>query len=268
MLPDPSSTNLIIGGDFNCYLDAYLDRSSTQVTHILRSVITLNNLCKSFNLVDIWRLQHPSNRDYSFSRVHKSYSRIDYFLIDSKLISNVTQTKYNNIIISDHSPLTMVFKLSVSKMLNWRLNPCLFLQEQFHSYISSHIKQFLEFNDKGDVSDYILWETFKVVLRGNIIAYESSRKEKRGRLAEIETLLPTLENAYRLSKSQSDLNVMLKLKYEYNNILSEQVSNIMLKIKCKQFEMVDKPERLLSRQLRGIQANRAISELNQTQVCY
>ncbi len=119
--------------------------------------------------------------------MHKSYSRIDYFLIDSKLISNETQTEYNNIIISDHSPLTMMFKISVSQSkYNWRLNPCLFLQEQFHSYISSHIKQFLEFNDKGDVSDSILWETFKVVLRGNITAYESSKKkEKRRRLAEI-----------------------------------------------------------------------------------
>lgn len=64
LLPDPSTTNVIIGGDFNCYLDAYLDRSSTQVPHILRSVSTLNNLCKSFNIVDIWRLQHPSDRDY------------------------------------------------------------------------------------------------------------------------------------------------------------------------------------------------------------
>ncbi len=64
LLPDPSSTNIIIGGDFNCYLDAYLDRSSIQAPHILRSVSTLNNLCKSFNLVDIWRLQHPSDRDY------------------------------------------------------------------------------------------------------------------------------------------------------------------------------------------------------------
>lgn len=64
LLPDPSTTNVIIGGDFNCYLDAYLDRSSTQVPHILRSISTLNNLCKSFNIVDIWRLQHPSDRDY------------------------------------------------------------------------------------------------------------------------------------------------------------------------------------------------------------
>lgn len=142
------------------------------------------------------------------------------------------------------------------------MNPGLLLQEQFNTYTSSNIKQFLEFNDKGDVSDSILWETFKVVARGNIIAYEASRKkEKRRRLAEIEALLPAMEQAYRLSKSQSDLNAMLKLKYEYNNILSEQVSNMLLKIKRKQFEMGDKPERLLSRQLRGMQANRAIFQI-------
>lgn len=36
---------------------------------------------------------------------------------------------------------------------------------------------------------------------------------------------------------------------------------MLLKIKCKQFEMGDKPERLLSRQLRGIQASRAILQI-------
>lgn len=90
LLPVPSSTNIITGGDFNCYLDAYLDHSSTQVPHILHLVSTLNHLFKSLNFADIWRLQHPSVRDYSFfSPVHKSYTRIDYFLVDSKLIPNV-----------------------------------------------------------------------------------------------------------------------------------------------------------------------------------
>lgn len=90
LLPDLSTTNLIIKGDFNCYIDLYLDRLSTSTPPNITSVQVLNNLIKSRNLVDIWRLQHPTDKDYSFySHVHKSYSRIDYFLIDSKLIPNV-----------------------------------------------------------------------------------------------------------------------------------------------------------------------------------
>lgn len=47
--------NIIIGGDFNCYFDPLLDRSSSSVAPLLKSVSVLNNLANSLNLVDIWR---------------------------------------------------------------------------------------------------------------------------------------------------------------------------------------------------------------------
>lgn len=106
LIPDLNTTNLIMGGDFNCYLYPYLDRLSSRSPPAIKSVQTLNNLIKSRNMVDIWRLQHPTDRDYSFfSHVHKSYTRIDYFLVEAKLTSNINYTKYHNILISDHSPV-------------------------------------------------------------------------------------------------------------------------------------------------------------------
>uniref|UniRef100_A0A9J7ZUB5 Reverse transcriptase domain-containing protein n=1 Tax=Cyprinus carpio carpio TaxID=630221 RepID=A0A9J7ZUB5_CYPCA len=216
------------------------------------------------NLVDIWRLLNPTARDYSFfSRVHKSYTRIDYFIIDSKLIEGVTQSKYHNILISDHSPISMGLKILLPKVQYcWRFNPQLLMDKQFQSYLSECLSQFLETNDKGDVSDSCLWETCKVVLRGHIIAYESSlRREKRRRLSEIESILPSLEQTFRSSKAQSDLNAILKLKYEYNSILSDQVSNLLIKLKQKQFELGDKADKLLAAQLRGVQASRAIHQI-------
>lgn len=53
LLPDASSTNIIIGGDLNCYLDPYLDRLSSRPPPNIASVQTLNNLIKSRNIVDI-----------------------------------------------------------------------------------------------------------------------------------------------------------------------------------------------------------------------
>uniref|UniRef100_A0AAR2KHB0 exodeoxyribonuclease III n=1 Tax=Pygocentrus nattereri TaxID=42514 RepID=A0AAR2KHB0_PYGNA len=109
LLPNLSDTNVIVGGDFNCVIDNYLDRSSQPTQLPSAASATVNNLMLSTHLVDIWRLQHPTDRDYSFfSQRHKSYSRIDYFLLDSNLISNVISTKYHNILISDHSPTSLV----------------------------------------------------------------------------------------------------------------------------------------------------------------
>ena len=41
------------------YLDSSLDRSSPKAPPTTNSVQTLNNLIKSRNMVDIWRIQHP-----------------------------------------------------------------------------------------------------------------------------------------------------------------------------------------------------------------
>lgn len=136
------------------------------------------------------------------------------------------------------------------------------MDKQFTSFLSHRLSQFLETNDKGDVSDSCLWETCKVVLRGYIIAFESScKKERRKRLFKIENILPSLEKAFQKSKVQSDLNAILKLKYEYNSVLSEQVSNVLLKLKQKHFELSDKADTLLACQLKRMQAIRAIHQI-------
>lgn len=262
-LPDLSDTHLIVGGDFNCVLDSRLDRSA-QSNYSSTSSMVLNDLMSSMNLVDIWRLGHPTDRDYSFfSQMHKSFSRIDYFLIDSKLISNVIASKYHNILISDHSPTSLVLDLNYKKQqFTWSLHPSLFSDASFCQYISTKISEFLESNDNSEVTDSTLWETFKVVIRGHIISFESSlKKERRKRLSEIEIELSQLELVYRTSSSPSTLQNILKLKYEYNTILSNQICDQLFKIRQKHFELGDKPHKLLAQQLRGLQASRAIHKI-------
>lgn len=79
-LPDLSNTNLIVAGDHNVILDSHLDRSASRICNPSNASTVLNNLIASTNLVDIWRLHHPTDREYSFfSNKHKSYSRIDFF---------------------------------------------------------------------------------------------------------------------------------------------------------------------------------------------
>uniref|UniRef100_A0A8P4GBE9 Endonuclease/exonuclease/phosphatase domain-containing protein n=1 Tax=Dicentrarchus labrax TaxID=13489 RepID=A0A8P4GBE9_DICLA len=253
-----------MGGDFNCYLDPSLDRLSSRAPITIASVQTLNNLLKSRNMIDIWRLQHPTDKGYSYlSHGHKSYTRIDYFLVDAKLISNIVQTKYHNVLISDHSPVSLKLMLALPKQnYCWRFNPWLLTDQIFTDYMSARLGDFLETNDTGDVSDSTLWETLKVAMRGHIISFEASKKrEQRRRLVEIENALPTPEQSYRDSLSQEDYDKILKLKYEYNHILSGTIGKLLLKIKQQHFELGDKPERLLARQLKGAQASRAIYKI-------
>lgn len=162
-------------------------------------------------VVDIWRLQHPSDHDYSFySHVHKSYTRIDYFLADSRLISDIDQIKYHNIIISDHRPVSLKLHLSLPrKTYSWRFKPSLLADQAFKDYIKTYILQFLETNDNGEVNDLILWETLKLYVRGQKISYEAKLKRaKRDRLEIIEKELPGAERTYRNTLLQSDYSIL------------------------------------------------------------
>lgn len=110
-LTDLSNTNLIVAGDYNLVMDVHLDRSSSRDCAPSNASTTLKCIMSSSNIVDIWRIQHPDEREYSFfSSVHRSYSRIDFFLVDAKLIPIVANSNYHNILISDHAP-TLLFSI-------------------------------------------------------------------------------------------------------------------------------------------------------------
>ena len=178
-LPDLSNTDLIIAGDFNAILDWHLDRSSKKQSNPSNASVTLNNLISSTNVVDIWRLQHPTDREYSFfSKLHNSYSRIDLFLLDSKLLPNMLDTKYHNIVISDHAPVSVKLDFNQQKQqMTWRLRPYLMNDVDFCKYLSGKFNDFLATNDTSDTSDSNLWEAFKAVMRSHIISYEASLKK-------------------------------------------------------------------------------------------
>lgn len=243
--------------------DTFLDTLSIKAPSNIRSVQTLNDLIKTRNLIDIWHLHHPTERAYSFfAHVHKTYTGIDYFLISSELLPIVVDPNYHNIVISHHSPVSMVFKNNLTKNYNWRFNPSLLNDQEFIKYLNANMDMFLATNDNGEVLDSTLWETFKVVMRGHIISFESSKKKILGkRLKEIENKFSELEEVYRSSLLQTDLNEILKLRYEYNTILNKRISNLLLKLKQRRFEFGDKPEKLLANQLRGEQAKRAIQKV-------
>lgn len=95
LIPEGDSTHVIFGGDFNRYFNPYLNRFSSAMLRNIPGVHTVNNLTQSRGLTDIWRLQHPTNCDYSFySRVHTLYTRIDYLLANSPLSLCVSDSKY------------------------------------------------------------------------------------------------------------------------------------------------------------------------------
>lgn len=92
-----SNGPVIIGGDFNTVIDPSLDRSASNKRH-WQSTDTIIQSMRDFGLGDGWRLQHPTDKEYTFySSVHHSYSRIDYFLTSNSIIPNISEHKIHSI---------------------------------------------------------------------------------------------------------------------------------------------------------------------------
>lgn len=142
-------------GDFNCLLDPQMDKSSSENGPSPKEL----GQC-----LDVWRTTHPGEKDFTFySSVHKSSSRIDYFLIPKSNLSLVTSCSVGNITITDHSPifLQLLLEGSIPSTKMWKFDSMLLGDPNFISYFASELKIFYEINNTPAVSPSTLWETSK-----------------------------------------------------------------------------------------------------------
>ena len=173
--------------------------------------------------MDVWRILNATGREYSFhSRAHNVYSRIDFFLLDSKLLSGVNNVKYHNIIISDHCPVSVSLTLLELRrdFRSWRLDPQLLTKKQFCEHLETQMDIFFETNDKDDISPVHLWESFKANIRECIISYQSSQKKRHNqKQIDLEEQIRKLDAENAAQPSAEKYNTISALKYQLNTLL-------------------------------------------------
>ena len=77
--------------------------------------------------------------------MHQTYSHINYFFVDKKLLSDVKVCMYNSIVMSDHSPLVLELSFpNENSVYSWRLYALLLSDEGYIQYISKQIHIFLK----------------------------------------------------------------------------------------------------------------------------
>lgn len=265
VLPDTSSQHLILGGDFNCWINPKLDRSSVRHNTPSKSAKVIQSFMEEFKVSDPWRFFNPSGKEYSFfSQVHHTFTRIDFFLIDNRLISSVELCSYNAIVISDHAPVSM--KMCIKELEGtrppWRLNTRLLSDEQFVEFVSNQIDLFILTNKSSDVSASLLWETMKVYLRGEIISYTAYReKMRKHKLSEIIQKIAHIDNIYAVSASPDIYRERLALQAEFDILSSCYAENLMLRSRYKYYEEGDKASKLLAHQLRQDSSSHLIPQI-------
>uniref|UniRef100_A0A3B4Z9Q3 exodeoxyribonuclease III n=1 Tax=Stegastes partitus TaxID=144197 RepID=A0A3B4Z9Q3_9TELE len=240
---------VVLGGDFNLLMDPALDHSGAVLRNVPKAAVTLQRICKSLGLIDIWRIMNPSGRDYTFfSPVHKTYSRIDFFLISKALTSSAVNCEIGNILISDHAwvSLDLLPQSERRKSYRWRLNSSLLQDPVNVAWLRTEINNYLEINWKSVSSAGVAWEALKAVIRGRIIQHTSYQKKIRTQeLLELENRIKQAETELKQQMTQDGMRKLTKLKYQYNNIITQKVEFNLFRARQTYFESGDKAGKLL-----------------------
>lgn len=81
---------IVLGGDWNCCTDFTLDRTGEE-PHFQSSAV-LSCVLKKTDLVDVWRMKHPSVRQYTWVKItdgRVSAARLDRFYVSGSFTTRV-----------------------------------------------------------------------------------------------------------------------------------------------------------------------------------
>ena len=263
-LPNLDTHQLIIGGDLNLVLNSSLDRSSNRPYTLTKSAKMINTFIDTLKLTDPWRYLNPTCRKYSFfSSVHHTYTRIDYFLIDSKFLPSIKRCEYEAMVISDHSPLVLKLAFKNRHMTRtWRFDNTLLTKKTFVDDIKSQIQFYLSTNDTPDVSKSTLWEALKAYIRGQIISQQAliSRLRNDYRKALTDRILE-IDSQYAESPSPELYREKVSAQAKFNLLTTTETTNLITRSRHRYYEHGDKAGKILALQIKESAASRLIPEI-------
>lgn len=255
---------IILGGDFNCVLNRYMDKFPFEQKYQVLKSIALKNMLEELGLVDVWRVKNPKVRDYThFSRVHKSHSRIDFFFVSKQEVHRVLDCHIEPQTISDHGPVLMSLNIDLVKPLKlWRLNVSLLNSPEMIKFIKDELEFFLDTNDSDLISPSILWDTAKAYLRGRIISFSSKiKKEREADQEKLYEQIRRLETAHKRTNNDMVSQELKKCRQDLNDLLNEKAEGALRFANQKYYEQGNKGSRVLAFQLRKMQANRTVQKV-------
>ena len=96
------------------------------------------------------------------------------YLVSASLISTVSRSWYDSIIISDHALVSFILNMpqSLNYSPRWRLQAFWLRDPKFIEFIGTQIDYYFEDNT-NQTSAAIRWEAFKAFLRGQMINFTS-----------------------------------------------------------------------------------------------
>lgn len=245
-LDQMDSGNIILGGDFNCFLSPNLGRNTQTPlqNNANRYRSQILEMLETRILCDIWRIRHPVAKEYTFRR-GKYASRLDYLFISSQISEAVAHVKIHHVPHSDHSILALNLGTPVTNKGPglWRFDVHLLNDKKFNTEMETFLSSWQPPEELSDPS--VVWEWMKFAIKGFVIGYQKREKSASAQITnDLRRELQSLgENQDSDNEEERD-NILLRIeliKRELKEIEEEAANKIIFRSRCRWARLGEKP---------------------------
>jgi len=214
---------IILCGDFNAVPDSSMDRfgCNTDSLWAYNWPSSLAALVDRYDLVDIWRKQHPDERSYTWRRANGSQaSRLDMFWLSSTFSEHVSQVDILPFFRSDHSYvfLKLAFPSRPRRGQGvWKLNTSILKDENLTAEVTDFWRSWQSERDTFP-SLAVWWDAGKARLKHLLRTYSRDKAlSRRQRVRHLEQDLADLHSREARGDGVSHLikDVKAQLELEY-----------------------------------------------------
>ena len=193
-----------------------------------KSLEVVNSINKTYILADVWRIQNPKARTFSWYRARPKLtaSRLDFALISTGLIDMCENSGYITGINTDHLAFYVYFMLSETKRGPgyWKLNTTLLTDKRFLEHMNEFISNY--FNTHQYMNIVNRWEFFKCTAREEMIKFSKNITSERNLvIAQLSEKVTEME----LNLTAVDLNLLEKTKTDLEQFQMEKTKSCIFR---------------------------------------
>ncbi|KAL9983202.1 hypothetical protein ACROYT_G005340 [Oculina patagonica] len=235
-----SEENIILGGDFNCPLNPTLDKRGGIMIPRKSVVSSIECLQNELDLIDIWRVQNPQTKSFTWSQNSPTVlCRLDFWLISNNLCDFVNSTDIIPAIRTDHAAISLILgKVGEIKGPGmWKMNVTLLDDEEYLNYLSVNIPKWKSEGEKELSNKRSVWDWIKYNIRKHNIKY--SKDKAKQRIDKERIIQQEYKEATRqFENDPSDLNrcCLNEIKEKLELLYEEKTKGIIVRARARWHE--------------------------------
>ena len=235
ILNDEFDCETIMGGDYNCTLNADMDRFNCVCKNNDLGQIDLFRLIHTHELEDIYRRRFPYTREYTWYGQGKS-SRIDYWLTSKSLNSQIQEVSNCHAPRTDHRMITLKLRTNDVKRGKgiWKLNTSILFDHEYKQKVKDFWNSWR--NKKQRYPNIgMWWDVGKIGIKELSLQYSTVKSiEQKAELEDVEIEINHLRNTSPHSERLKELNL------KYDAIVTKRAEGDKIRSKIRWWEEGEK----------------------------